>query len=341
MKEKLNLACPFCGEPLHNTSHTLNCKKCCVKWPIKNGIVNFITKDILNNVLKKNELMELNNRISHQNWKLTLSNHPSKLINDYLFEILNVDQTNFELLISSLKSEGVALEIGTRMGNLTRILSRKMQEVISMDPSGEWLSFVQHIFRQEEIRNVTLIRSEINIIPISLNSIDFVLINCLTNKTNLIDLKYNFYTQLGKIYRILRPGGMICLAFENETSLLKFFDINPGKTGYNKFEIIKNINFIMQKVKEKLFLYNIVKYFYEMLSNMKFQEVKVYGVFPNHRYPKFILPIDGKVISYFQRNFNDMGSHFRNNLICKFLEIVGKEIFMIPSFVVLGEKTVI
>ncbi len=341
MKEKLNLACPFCSEPLHNTSYILKCKKCCVKWPVKNGIVNFITKDISNNVFKKNELIDLNNRISHQNWKLTLSNHPSRLINDYLFEILNVDQTNFELLISSLKSNGVALEIGTRMGNLTRILSRKMQEVISMDQSGEWLSFVQHILNQEEIRNVTLIKSEINNMPIPLNSIDFVLINCLTNKTNLTDLKYNSCTQLSKIYRILRPGGMICLAFENEISLLNFFDINPGKTGHNKYYIIKNISFFLQKVKDKLLLFNIVKYFDKMLNNMKFQDVKVYGVFPNHRYPKFILPIDSKVISYFQRNFNDMGSNFRNNLICKFLEIVGKEIFMIPSFVVLGEKKVI
>ncbi len=341
MIEKLNLACPFCGEPLHNTSYILKCKKCCVEWPVKNGIVNFITKDILNNVFKENELMDVNNRISSQNWKSVLSNHPSRVINDYLFEILNVDQTNFELLISSLKSEGVALEIGTRMGNLTRILSRKMKEVISMDPSEEWLSFVQHILRQEEIKNVTLVRSEINIMPIPSNSIDFVLINCLANKTNLIDLKYNSYTQLSKIYRILRPGGMICLALENEISLLKFFDINPSNTGQNKFDIIKNISFFIQKVKDKFLLFNIVKYFDKMLNKMKFQDVKVYGVFPNHRYPKFVLPIDSKVVSYFQRNFNDIGSHFRNDLICKFLEIVGKEIFMIPSFVVLGEKKVI
>lgn len=338
MKKKMDLVCPTCGEKIFVTDYAFICRNCENQWPIKDEIPSFVMYDDSDGLFSRKVLRDLTNRLLHHPWKLAMSEHPSELINKYLLEVYQVDHTNLELLISSLKNEGVALEFGTRMGNLTRVLSETMREVITIDQSPEWLSLVKKIFEQERIGNVSFIKSDLNMIPVPSESIDMILINFLMNEAKLTHLKDSFFHQMHKIYNALKSGGILCLGIENDLSLIKFFGVDSEKKLQSKYDCINGIYSLFQKINEKKLLYTFLRNIEGVLNKFDFQEKIIYGVFPNHRYPKFILQIDTDVISYFYHDFLKKDSSSIKNVYYKLFKVVKREILFFSSFILIAKK---
>jgi hypothetical protein len=158
-----NYVCPVCKQPLTPTANGLCCQREDVEYPVKNGIVDFVTED------------------------LTKSTSPVLRSVDKIDELAKIyegplwygimDEVNAELGLPSLDEaattltemvdakDGLGLDVACGTGFVTRHLAQKMRLVYGIDISTGMLENATQYARERRIENIRFAHSRAERLP--------------------------------------------------------------------------------------------------------------------------------------------------------------------------------
>jgi hypothetical protein len=119
-----------------------------------------------------------------------------------------------------------------------------------------------------------------------------------------------------------------------EQDLGNFFD-SEEENSRRKFSKIFHIPNL---IKNKLFLLFFFESLLKKLRQLRYSNIDIFGVIPNYRYPKYILPIDNSDIFNFLIRLSSTNLNLLSRLILYIIKYLGSVKYFIPSFYIIAGK---
>jgi len=160
-----NYVCPVCKQPLTPKTDGLFCQRDGVEYPVKNGIVDFVVKDIAEST---NPLLRSVDKIDEF---AKIYEGPSWYgIMDKINAELGLPSNEHiaEMVTEMVGAEnGVGLDVACGTGFITRHLAQKMHLVHGVDISMGMLEKATEYARERGIGNIRFARSRVERLPFS------------------------------------------------------------------------------------------------------------------------------------------------------------------------------
>ena len=217
-----NYVCPVCKQPLTPKANGLCCQRDEIEFPVKNGIVDFVTEDltkstspVLRSVDKFDELAKI---YEGPSW----------------YGIM--DEVNAELGLPSLEEaammltemvdarDGVGLDVACGTGFVTRPLAQKMRLVYGIDISMGMLEQATEYARERGVGNIHFARSRAEILPFPDRVFDGV--TC----SGALHTFQDTVEALTEMARVMKSGarlGVLTILKEDPSALKRFFERLP------------------------------------------------------------------------------------------------------------------
>jgi ubiquinone/menaquinone biosynthesis C-methylase UbiE len=149
--------CPVCRQPLTPTANGLSCKRDGIEYPVKNGIVDFVTdlKKSTNLLLKSTDIIDNIAKIYEGPYYGTV-----QMINAEL-GIPSMEEMA-KMITEMVDAEnGAGLDVACGTGFFTRSIAEKMRLVYGIDISMGMLEQATDYVREREIGNIRFARSRV------------------------------------------------------------------------------------------------------------------------------------------------------------------------------------
>jgi len=155
--------CPVCKQPLAPTANGLFCQKDGVEYPVKNGIVDFVTEDLMKSISPVRESVDKADGISK------IYEDPSWL---GTFDLINAELglPSHEDIVKTMTEmvdakNGVGLDVACGAGLITRSIAQKMLRVYGIDISMGMLEKATEYAQEKGIENVLFAHSRAEKLP--------------------------------------------------------------------------------------------------------------------------------------------------------------------------------
>lgn len=335
----MEFKCPACSNELSQTESSYYCIICDKEWVNKNNIPNFIGDDFYWGEIPQAEMQEVNRIAIQKGWKaslemLVMPKYPR--IYEY---ITNASRADWRFLLP-IDSSAVALDVGSGWGSISFLLSKACSQVYSVECVKERIEFQQIRSSQDGTHNIKLISSDIFNLPFKNGSFDLIVMNGLLEWVGLTN-KYKTPREaqlkaLQICYGLLKENNYLYIGIENrfgypyflgakDHSGLRFTSLMPRWLAdtYCKFR------------KEKLYYgissdgYRTYTYSYwgyiKLLREAGFRKVQILYCIPSYNDPRFIVPLDKKLLSYFIKFHSPMNTKKRKilNILGGFITSIG------------------
>jgi SAM-dependent methyltransferase len=310
------LACPECVAGLRvKQDLSLECIACGTAWPLVNGVPHFIQDYPYWGEMSLEKMREVNRLAAIGPWNAPLLNSEDEEVRTAAEMILNLDRANWHWLTDT-RSEGRTLDLGAGMGTISHALSTRFREVVAVEPVFERVEFMRHRFTQESISNVKLVRSSLWTLPFPAASFDLIAMNGVLEwipvgrEGNPQELQQQ---ALNKAFDLLRPGGSLYVGIENRLPISYFIGAPDVHCGLPYVTVLprRAANWYAKRKGHshgyRNYLYSARGY-RKLLENAGFKSVEPYIAAPSYNVPRFFLPMDETVFSYFSENFNSVRS---------------------------------
>ena len=299
----MDLVCPHCRSNLKVSVDFLQCLECDKSWSIVKGVPQFVrqaeywgevglTQELARDIVKKME---------HQGWKQVIRDHPSPTVRGYLEWLTDLNRAHWHAL-ANLKSDSVVLDLGAGLGTISYVLSRSYAHVFAVEKVEERVEFMRLRFAQDGCDNITLIRTDIDLLPFPEQSLDLIVLNGVLewlpyNRKDLNPREAQLH-YLTKLRTLLKPGGTLYVGIENRLSY-KFFAGAPDPHIWIKFVPVlpRIVSDAVCKLKigdrYRPYTYSHLGY-RKLLAQAGFREVEMLTVFPSYHDPKEIISLNSK-----------------------------------------------
>jgi SAM-dependent methyltransferase len=215
-----NYVCPVCKQPLTPTANGLCCEREGVEYPIKNGIVDFVTEDLTKPVLRLvDKLDELAKIYEGPSW----------------YGIM--DAVNAELGLPSLAEgakmltemvdakDGLGLDVACGTGFVTRPLAQQMRLVYGIDISMGMLEQATEYARERGIGNIRFAHSRAERLPFPDSLFDGVTCG------GALHTFQDTVEALKEMARVMKSGArlaVLTILKQDPSILKKFYERLPG-----------------------------------------------------------------------------------------------------------------
>ncbi len=342
-EDTTRLFCPHCVVPLERVNEGLFCRRCQRTYKVVDGVATFIEKSKYWGEIPQNEMQIINKRIRKEYWKSVLENFSSELVTKKRYFIENLKRANFHFLCN-LDSNASVLDVGSGMGTISEALSYYYKRVTAIEPVSERIIFSSNRFKQENIKNVTLIQTDLNHLPFPKRSFDLIILNGVLEWIALYDPnKPPEIVQLEilkKLYELLKSGGILYIGIENRIGITFFF----GRVDHNYLSYTslmpRFIANMITKIKKgypyRTYTYSL-KGYKSLLSRAGFKEIDFFYPYGGYNNPKRIVPLSKKILktyfSLFMKSKNQIKSGFK-----KGLALCGGFNWLAPDFAICARK---
>ena len=158
-----NYVCPVCKQPLTPTANGLCCQRDEIEYPIKNGIVDFVTEDLAKSaspVLRAvDKLDDFAKVYEGPSWYGIISEVHAELGLPTLEEMAKM------LTETVAAKDGLGLDVACGTGWYTRPLAQKMRLVYGIDISMGMLKQATEYAREKGIGNIRFAHSRVEKLP--------------------------------------------------------------------------------------------------------------------------------------------------------------------------------
>ena len=309
-----SLVCPECGTRLAAEGGKLHCPQCGTGWPIVDGIPHLVGSFPYWGEIPLDQMREVNRLARINGWKRALLDSPEPSVQRASRMILNLDRANWQWLLN-LPSESRVLDVGAGMGTNSHALALHYREVVAVEPVSERIEFMQQRFTQEKLSNIKLFRSSIWALPFAPESFDLIAMNgvlewvaegCTGDPGEVQE------AALANVFRLLRPGGYLYLGIENRLAYGHFIGYNDPHCGLPLVTILPRplAHWYARRKGQsgyRNYLYSSRSY-RKLLCKAGFTAVETYVAVPSYNDPRFLIPLQGNVFSYYARNFDSVHS---------------------------------
>jgi SAM-dependent methyltransferase len=339
------LVCPACGLRLQQDDDNLQCSECKKRWPIVNGIPDFVGDFPYWGEIPIEQMREVNRRVETEPWKTPLLDSTEPSVQRAASMILNLDRANWQWLLD-LPTESRVLDIGAGMGTNSHALATHYREVIAVEPVVERIHFMQQRFAQERLSNIKILRSSVWALPFSKATFDLVVMNGVLEWVatgqpgDPGDIQES---ALCKVLDLLKPGGYLYLGIENRLGLGYFVGYSDPHCGL-PFVTVLPRRLAHWYARKKGFTGGYRNYLYssrgyrKLLQKAGFAAVDVYVALPSYNHPRFLIPLQNNIFSYYSHIFNPLHKGRLRGLVYEVLLHSGLLKYLEYSFVILARK---
>lgn len=339
------MACPDCQMPLVAEGEQLRCAPCRHAWPIVNGIPHFVVDFPYWGEIPLEQMREVNQRAASGNWKAALLDSPDPRVQQAAVMMLNLDRANWQLL-ANLPPQSRVLDLGAGTGTNSHALALRYREVVAVEPVLERIQFMQHRFTQEALSNVKIVRSSVWTLPFERESFDMVAMNGVlewvaeggTEDPGLMQKR-----ALKNLFKLLKPGGYLYVGIENRLALGSFLGYPDPHCGL-PFVAALPRHLAQWYARRKgqpggyrNYLYSSTGY-RKLLEQAGFSSTEVYLALPSYNHPRFFVPLDNRIFSYYYHQWRDEPSRPLRRYLEAGLQKLGVLKSMEYSFAILARK---
>lgn len=299
----IDLVCPHCRRELEASESSLVCENCGKNWPVVQGVPHLVSDaDYWGEVGLTQELMrDVIAGAEKQNWKQVIRDHPSPVVRRYYGWLTDLNRARWHSMLN-MKADSQVLDLGAGLGTISHALSKSYARVFAVEKVYERLEFMRLRFAQEGCENITLIRTDIDLLPFAEQSLDLIVLNGVLewlpyNKKDLNPrlAQLHYLTTLRKL---LKPGGTLYVGIENRFSY-RFFVGTPDPHIWIKFVPVlpRIVSDAVCRLKigdrYRPYIYSHRGY-RKLLAQAGFREVEMFTVYPSYHDPKEILSLESK-----------------------------------------------
>jgi SAM-dependent methyltransferase len=276
--------CPLCQSRLEQGGEVLECGSCRNRWPVVQGVAQFVNGGNESGPIPAVDLRELVSRAQAGGWKEALSSHPVGAVRMAAQPQSYIERTNWRWLLDLPRASRI-LDLGAGLGANSHALATPHAEVFAAEPASGCVQFMRHRFMQENLANVRIVWSSMWTLPFSPQSFDLAVIDGTLGRIlagRAGNPRRLEQSALERIYALLRPGGYLYLAVENGPVLAA---LAGGRRGQGSSV-------------------HSVRGYCRLLKAAGFSDVQPYLVLPNHAAPRFFVPQTTALFTYYAHSFN-------------------------------------
>lgn len=338
------LVCPRCERPLrYERNACLACLSCDKSWPVTDEIPCFVSDFPYWGEIPL-EAMQRVNREAVKSWRHALVSSTDPDVKRASEMILNLDRANWHLL-TGLPQDSRVLDLGAGMGANSHALALTYREVVAVEPVAERVAFMACRFRQEGLENVHILRTSLWDLPFASERFDLIVMNGVLEwvaqgrSGNPRELQR---AALRKAAKLLRPGGVLYVGIENRFSAGHFVGYPDPHSRRPWVTILpRPLAHVYARWRGdrdgyRNYLYS-AKGYRKLLQRSGFRSVECYLALPSYNQPRFYVPLQDNVFSYFMHNFTNEALGLRG-VMRECLSALGIFKHMQYSFAVLATK---
>lgn len=353
------LACPECSANLAEDGTALICRSCTRRWEVREGIPRFFNPEYYWGEVPQSEALSLISDAERDGWRQAVTKHFEN-DKEMLYSLLQSQSRAAWLPLLGLKKDGlVALDIGSGYGAITQALAHAVGEVYSVEAITERLEFTSIRLRQEELLNVKLVQGTATKLPFNDNAFDLIVVNGVLEWVGEWDtsaspreIQQQF---LRKIFRMLKPGGILLIGIENRIGYNNFLGgLDHSGLAYTSLMPRWLATLVLrhgprsphrrqlnEKCQYRTYTYSEIGY-RKILSQSGFRDVSFFGADPGYNKPLSLVSLNRSALAaHTLRTVSEpmLGSRPRWSRLIKFyLSRFGIMRYFIPEFVIIAVK---
>jgi SAM-dependent methyltransferase len=312
------LACPCCETRLRQEHDLLLvCPQCRQSWPIVDGTPQFVEEFPYWGEIPLQQMQEVNRRAA-TSWKSALLSSQDPVVKRASEMILNLDRANW-CLLTTLPENSRVLDLGAGMGTNSHALALRYREVVAVEPVSERVQFMKQRFEQEGL-DVRVVRTSLWHLPFEKGSFDLIVMNGVLEwvaQGQPGDPRRLQEGALRTAARLLRRGGVLYVGIENRYAAGHFVGYRDPHCSLPWVTILpRPLAHLYAKRRGELegyrnYLYS-PKGYRKLLQQSGFSSVDCYLAIPSYNHPRYYIPLENRVFSYFTRNFAGAGRGIRS-----------------------------
>jgi len=289
-------------------------------------------------------MCRVNRQVQGAPWRAVLEHADSQRARQARARMTSLDRANWRLFLP-LPTAGTVLDIGAGLGTIAHALAESCHRVIALEPAVERVEFMHHRFRQEGVRNVSVVRGDVHRLSIRPNSVDLAVLDGV-----LPWIPWREATRppreaqvqaLRRIHEVLRPGGLLCMGIDNRWALAQLAGTKDPHVGLPYVAILpRPLASLWTRWKTGLpyrsYTYSVFGY-RRLLREAGFAVVQTYCAMPTHRVPHFIFPFDDRLFAHFARKY-DAGRRGPERALRRALRWLRIDKYVVDSFFLVGRK---
>jgi SAM-dependent methyltransferase len=339
------LACPECGGELCVDGAYVSCGACARKWPVVDGIPHFIADFPYWGEIPHRTMVQINRTAARGLWSSPLTETDDPVVREAAKMILNLDRANWQWLIDLPEASRV-LDLGAGCGTNSHALALRFREVVAVEPVAERIEFMRQRFAQERLPGARLVRSTVWKLPFPPESFDLAVMNGVLEwipQGRKEDPRELQLQSLRNLARLLRPGGYIYVGIENRYAAGQFIGYRDPHCGVPFVSVLPRPLAHWYARREGLsggyrnYLYGRRGY-RNLLREAGFEDLRCYVAMPSYNYPRYLVPLNRKLFSYWARTFQPEPRSAVRKAIRKFLLGTGLMAHLEYSFALVARK---
>jgi SAM-dependent methyltransferase len=279
------LVCPRCLDVLQWTTGQWHCAVCGCQGTIDDGIAHFVKEFQWRGDLPIEQIRELTNVAAKIGWRDAVAKSPHPEVRWAAESVCDINTVNWQWLLR-LPSASRVLDLGAGMGADAHGLALQYQEIVALEPVLERARFMRQRFMDEGLSNVKIVRSSAMPLPFAADSFDMVLLKEPLEHV-VADRACNqngLYSVAESVWRVLRPGGIFCLGVDNRFAVASLLERLCGRS------------------KKPRRLCSRRRYG-ALLRQAGFSVADCYLALPSCQQPRFLVPFEQRVWSYYSKTF--------------------------------------
>jgi SAM-dependent methyltransferase len=281
------------------------CSVCGTGFPILEGIPSFSDRSLYWGEIGLEEMRRTNETGVQAGWQAAIDQVVAPLMRDKSTTYFVDDgRADWRLLLPS-SIQWRAIDFGAGWGPLTFALAQCCREVVALEGIWERARFIEMRRMQSNISNINVVHADAYRPPFGENTFDLAVVNGLLEWIALWnldgsprDVQKSF---LGKIHRILKPGGWLYLGIENRVGEEAFRgDLDHSGLPYTMLMPRAFADWYVRRRQREYRTphrqgYRTYTYSYwgflRLLRDAGFSSVDAYWPWPSYNNPKHLIPL--------------------------------------------------
>lgn len=203
----------------------MECPRCGAQWPVDQSVPSYDAAKYYGEEVTQETMQELVGLAEEGHWR-TAARAMFKDSNPEVYDyIADLNRASW-IPILPLGPDSTVLDVSSGLGAVTHALALNYHHVVSVEPVVEMLRFTKVRLEQEDLKNVDLIHTTLDVLPFYKDTFDLIVLNGVLEWVHeWRSSRSSREAQIGvlrDLRRLLKPHGVLVIGSENRIGYTSF-----------------------------------------------------------------------------------------------------------------------